>query len=77
MKKLNILVVMILLSGCSDEKCVSCIAQGAKSAIILDHDIACDQSSAYISGFIEGFKLRYKERGDTAVINCERFTDHR
>lgn len=78
MKKLTILVIIIaLLLGCSEDQCVSCIAQGKKSGIIIDHDIICDRSASYIEGFIEGFELSYKEQGDTAVINCERFTDRR
>lgn len=66
------LVIGLLLSACTKDECISCIAE-TPSGVILEQRIGCNTSKGYTDGFEEGFRQRYREQGDTARVNCARF----
>ena len=65
-------LIVLLLTACRKEECISCIAE-SPSGTIMDQQIGCSADKGYSDGFEEGFRQRFREQGDTAQVNCARY----
>ncbi len=56
--------------SCREHHCASCIAQYIESKEIQNHAIECDDSEAFVEGFVDGFENSYAERLDSIQVIC-------
>lgn len=70
MKNFIIISILLLLASCANEECVTCIAE-SKEGKIIETKSACDSSSKYLNGFVDGFKQKHQENmQDSINVQC-------
>lgn len=70
MIRIGFLISTMSFYSCAKEDCVSCIAE-SKAGKIVETRMACDESSEYLVGFVNGFKEKHQEiSGDSVIVHC-------
>jgi len=70
MIRIGCFISIMLFHSCAKEDCVSCIAE-SKAGKIVETRMACDESSEYLVGFVNGFKQKHQETsGDSVIVHC-------
>jgi hypothetical protein len=70
MTRIGFFISIMSLFSCSEEDCISCIAE-SKVGKIGETRMACNESSEYLVGFVNGFKEKHHEiTGDSVIVHC-------
>lgn len=65
-----IIIICLVLNSCCEEcyECVKCTSYNEKEEVVREV-FDCSTEKTYLNGFVDGFKSKAKEQGNTA--KCE------